>query len=58
MKKFKVGVDKWEIWIEYDWRIISLNCQWSQWKFGFWSDWYDGPHRAFMLGPINLYWNW
>ncbi len=36
---------------------LNWNVERDYW-FGYSSDWYDGPHKAFVLGPVNLYWNW
>lgn len=37
---------------------LGLNWHWPRWEFGRRSDWYDGPHESFIVGPLNLYWNW
>lgn len=39
--------------------MLCLNFDWkNRREFGYWETWYDGPHKAFHVGPINVYWNW
>lgn len=65
MRRFNIG--KWFIEYKLDpeygehSRVVVLNCDWPREKgqrFGYFNDWYDGPHKAIIVGPINLYWNW
>lgn len=40
--------------------LIMLSWWWPRakgYRFGYVEDWYDGWHRSFTVGPINLYWN-
>lgn len=42
-------------------RCLTLNWYWPRdrgGRLGYYETWYDGPHKSFVVGPINLYWNW
>lgn len=42
-------------------RHILLSWWWPRakgYRFGYTHDYYDGEHKSFTVGPINLYWNW
>ncbi len=53
-----ISVGKWYICFQLGWRILIFNWHYPRWEFGYTYEWYDGPHRAFTIGPFNLYWNW
>jgi hypothetical protein len=49
---------KWFIEFKLDWKIVCLNLSYPRLGFEYSSDWYDGPHKALVVGPFNVYWNW
>lgn len=63
----RVEVGKWFVQfnLEPEWgrgsRQVTLNWWWPREKghrFGYSHDYYDGDHKSFTVGPLNLYWNW
>ena len=55
----KVSCGRW--FIQFDrgeHKTFIIDFHWSWWEWGYVADFYDGPQKAFSVGPIDFYWNW
>ena len=57
-KETELNVGRWFVEVKwFGWKVVCLNFHFPRWSFGYEEDWYDGPHKAYIIGPFNIYWN-